>query len=142
MMQNLERLKPLALLLLRCALGMILMFYGYPKLFTQRAAFVQSFSRLGLPSYSTYVFGVVELFGGGLLILGLLTRVAGILVVAETVFVLLKFHLMRNPRVVQTYQFELLLAVAAFTLVAVGAGVISLDHLFFRSRGGKAKSKD
>ena len=33
-MQGLEKLKPLALLLLRVALGAIFIYHGYPKLFT------------------------------------------------------------------------------------------------------------
>ncbi len=33
-MQSMEKLKPLALLLLRLALGVIFAFHGYPKLFT------------------------------------------------------------------------------------------------------------
>src|SRR5207245_3860231 len=85
MLQNLERLKPLALLLLRISLGAILIFYGRAKLFTQTASYIQSFPRFGLPSYFTYIAGVVELFGGCLLIVGLFTRVVGLLIVGETV---------------------------------------------------------
>jgi len=138
MLQNLERLKPLALLLLRISLGAILIFYGRDKLFTQTANYIQSFPRFGLPSYFTYIAGVVELFGGCLLIVGLFTRVAALLIVAETVFVIAWFHRMGNLSAVQNYQVELLLAVTAFALVALGAGAISLDQPIF---GRKTRAK-
>ncbi len=137
MLPNLERLKPLALLLLRISLGAILIFYGRAK-FMQTANYIQSFARFGLPSFFTYIAGVVELFGGCLLIVGLFTRVVGLLIVAETVFVIVWFHRMENLRAVQNYQLELLLAVTAFALVALGAGAISLDQPIF---GRKARVK-
>src|SRR5271156_6834084 len=82
-MQSLEKLKPLALLLLRVALGVILAFHGYPKLFTHTHETMQGFERMGFPGYFVYIAGVIEFFGGSLLILGLFTRIAGLLVAGE-----------------------------------------------------------
>ncbi len=81
---------------------------------------------------------MVELFGGCLLIVGLFTRVVGLLIVAETVFAIVWFHRMGNLSAVQNYQVELLLAVTAFALVALGAGAISLDQPIF---GRKTRAK-
>ncbi len=61
-MQSLEKLKPLALLLLRVALGMILVFHGYPKLFTHTHEAMQGFEHMGFPSYFVYIAGVIEFF--------------------------------------------------------------------------------
>ena len=50
-MQSLEKLKPLALLLLRLALGIILVYHGYPKLFTHTHETMQGFEHMGFPAY-------------------------------------------------------------------------------------------
>jgi putative oxidoreductase len=139
-MRSLEKLKPLAQLLLRCALGIIFISHGYPKLFGQTAHFVQFFSRVGLPSYFVYVAGVLELFGGCLLIAGLFTRAVGLLFAVEMSIAIWKVHLAKGVMAVREYEFPLALAVAAFTLATIGAGVISLDYPLFRGKT-TAKSK-
>jgi uncharacterized membrane protein YphA (DoxX/SURF4 family) len=48
-MQVLEKLKPLGLLLLRVALGGILIYHGYPKLFGHTRDAMQAFTHMGLP---------------------------------------------------------------------------------------------
>ena len=63
-MQGLEKLKPLALLLLRVGLGIILVFHGYPKLFTHTHEAMQGFDHMGFPTYFVYIAGVIEFFGG------------------------------------------------------------------------------
>ena len=60
----LERLRPLALLLLRCGLALVFVFHGYPKLFGKTAVWVSAFERLGLPGYFVYIVGVIEVLGG------------------------------------------------------------------------------
>lgn len=77
-MQSMEKLKPLALLLLRLALGVIFAFHGYPKLFTHTQETMQGFMHMGFPAFFAYIAGVIEFFGGCLLIVGLFTRVAGL----------------------------------------------------------------
>ena len=46
-MHSLEKLKPLALLLLRLGLGIILVYHGYPKLFTHTHDAMQGFEHMG-----------------------------------------------------------------------------------------------
>jgi putative oxidoreductase len=143
-MQGLENLKPLALLLLRLALGIILIFHGYPKLFTHTRDAMQGFEHMGFPGYFVYIAGVIEFFGGIVLILGLFTRIAALLVVAEMAVAIWRVHLPQGPVTqVKNYEFPLLLAAAAFTLATVGAGLISLDHgIFGGGRRAPRKSKD
>lgn len=132
-MQLLEKLKPLALLLLRLGLGVIFIYHGYPKLFTHMHETVQAFPRMGFPSYFAYVAGVLEFFGGWLLILGLFTRIAALLLAGEMAIAILRVHLPQGGvMAVSNYQFPLALAVGAFALVAVGAGVISIDRAIFK----------
>jgi putative oxidoreductase len=145
-MQSLEKLKPLALLLLRAALGVIFVYHGYPKLFTHARETVQMFAHMGFPSYFAYLAGVIEFFGGILLIAGLFTRVAGLLLAGEMAVALWKVHMiLLEPLVVRNYEFPLMMAVGAFTLAALGAGVISFDQALFREgrqAPRKPKNKD
>lgn len=134
-MQILEKLKPLALLLLRLGLGAIFIYHGFPKLFTHAHQTLQEFPKMGFPTYFGYVAGVVEFFGGWLLVLGLFTRIAALLLAGEMAVAIVRVHLPQGGFLaVGNYQFPLALAVGAFALVALGAGAISLDRAIFKSR--------
>jgi putative oxidoreductase len=69
-MEGLEKLKPLALLLLRLGLGVIFISHGYPKLFTQLQHTTQAFTSMGFPFYFAYIAGVLEFLAGFYLSLG------------------------------------------------------------------------
>jgi putative oxidoreductase len=145
-MQALEKLKPLGLLLLRVALGVIFVYHGYPKLFGHTRDAMQSFAHLGFPGYFVYIAGVIEFFGGCMLIAGLFTRLAGLLLATEMVVGLWGAHkIIANPMAVGNYELPLVLAVSTFALATVGAGLISFDQALFRegrSTPRKSKSKD
>jgi putative oxidoreductase len=143
-MQSLEKLKPLALLLLRVALGVIFISHGYPKL-THSRQWVENFGHMGLPGYFAYIAAVLEVFGGAMLIAGIFTRIAGLLLAIEMGVALVKVHgLLSNPSNVHNYEFPLVLCAAAFTLATVGAGLISIDQALFERRpsswGRKSKA--
>lgn len=140
-MQNLEKLKPLALLLLRLAMGVIFIHYGYPKLFVHPRSSVEWFAQHGFPGYFAYLSGVLELFGGLMLIAGLFTRIAGLLLAIEMAVALWRVHrLLADPLAVQNYQFPLMMGVAALAVAAVGAGALSFDQVLFHESRGSAKS--
>lgn len=140
-MQGLGKLKPLGLLLLRVGLGIIFISHGYPKLFTNTRGFMEFFARNGFPPSFVYVAGVLEFFGGILLIAGLFTRIAGLLLTLEVGVNIWRLHLPQGPITqVSNYEFPLALAVSVFALATVGAGLLSLDHLIFRE-GRKALRK-
>jgi putative oxidoreductase len=145
-MQSLEKLKPLALLLLRAAIGVIFIYHGYPKLFGHTREAVQSFVHMGLPGYFAYISGVIEFFCGCMLIAGLFTRIAGLLLTVEMAFGLwTAHHIVANPMTVHSYELPLMLAVGSFALATVGAGLISFDQALFRegrSAPRKSKSRD
>lgn len=141
-MESLEKLKPLALLLLRLGLGIIFVFHGYPKLFTHTRETMQGFAHMGFPAYFAYIAGVFEFFGGLLLIVGLFTRIAGLLLALEMAVALVKVHgIISNPMAVDNYQFPLACAVGSFALASLGAGLVSLDQAVFASRRGSAPRK-
>lgn len=144
--QILERLKPLALLLLRVALAVIFIHHGYPKLFGSPRREMQQFVSMGFPGFFAYVAGVIEFFGGLLLIGGLFTRIAGILLAGEMFVALWRVHgLFADPMYVQHYEFPLALCAGAFVLATAGPGIVSLDHLIYgwgqRPSSRKSKTK-
>ena len=145
-MRFLDSLRPVGLLALRIALGVIFLYHGYPKLAHLRGgAQMQSFFvEHGLPGYFLYIAGVIETFGGGLLLLGLFTRPAAILLGLEMCVAIWKVHSAHGYLAVHDYEFPLTLAMACFALATVGAGLISLDQPLFERWGRKrtARAKD
>jgi putative oxidoreductase len=138
-MQFLAKLKPLGLLILRVALGASFIFHGYPKL-KDPAHALKAFSGYGFPSYFAYIFGILEVFGGGLLIAGLFTRGVALLLAIEVGLVLGRTIV---PSVgiyaFGRYEMPLLLAAMALALVTTGAGLISIDAFTFESNRKPAK---
>jgi putative oxidoreductase len=137
-MKFLDSLQPLALLLLRGALGIIFISHGYPKLI-HGAAMQGFFIEHGLPGYFVYVAGVVEFFGGGLLILGLFTRGAAVVLTLEMCVAIWRVHSAHGILAVHDYEFPLMMVVGCFVSAAVGAGFISIDHLLFGSGGSRSR---
>lgn len=142
-MQFLDRLKPLGLLVLRLALGASFIFHGYPKL-NDPAHALREFAGYGFPGYFAYIFGILEVFGGGLLIVGLFTRGVALLLTIEVGLVLARTVL---PSVgvyaFGKYEMPLLLGAMALALVTTGAGAISIDAFTFESqRKSPRKFKD
>jgi putative oxidoreductase len=133
-MHRLERIKPFAQLLLRCGLGIVFIYHGYPKLFTEREQFFRFFEHIGFPAYLVYFVGALELVGGGLLIVGLLTRVIALLLSIEMGVAIYKVHLVKGLLAVSFYQLPLIVGLAAFILMAVGPGLVSLDYALFGAR--------
>jgi putative oxidoreductase len=143
-MNRLNALQPLGLLLLRLVLGIIFIWHGYPKL-THPNAMHGVFVQHGLPGYFVTIAGVLEVFGGGLLILGFLTRIAALLLAIETGVAIWKVQSAGGYLAVHNYEFPLVLAVACFALARVGAGRASVDYSLYESgrvpRPGKPKAK-
>ena len=134
-MQFLEKLKPLGLLVLRIAVGGIFMYHGFPKLFGDPARSVRAFAKFGFPGYLAYLAGILELFGGGLLIVGLFTRGAALLLAIEMGVAVARVHVPASGiYALSKYEFPLLLGAAALALATTGAGLISMDAFTFESR--------
>jgi putative oxidoreductase len=138
-MKSLNALQPLALLLLRAAFGIIFMSHGYPLLAHRTNGTVALFAQHGLPGYFVYVSGVLELFGGGLLLLGLFTRGAALLLAIEMVLVMWKISTPHSYLAVNEYAYPLVVAAGCFVLVTTGAGLVSVDRLLFERGGGKPR---
>jgi len=136
-MEFLEKLKPLALLLLRLGVAAVFCYHGYQKLFAEPQRYVAAFPHMGFPGYFAHIAGVLEFFGGILLVAGLFTRVSALLLAGEMAVAIWKVHLPQGGLLaVPNFELPLVLAVASFALVAMGAGPISLDFALSRRRGG------
>ena len=99
------------------------------------------FVQHGLPGYFVTVAGVLEVFGGGLLVLGFLTCVAALLLAIEMAVAIWKVHSVEGYLAVHNYEFPLVLAAACFALATVGAGRISADYALYESGTGPRPRK-
>jgi putative oxidoreductase len=132
-MKSLNSLQPLGLLALRLALGLIFFSHGYPKLAHQGGGMQGFFVQHGMPGYFVYISGVLEVFGGMLLVLGLFTRGAALLLAIEMGVAIWKVHSSGSYLAVHNYEFPLTVLTVCFALATVGAGLISLDYPLFES---------
>jgi putative oxidoreductase len=136
--KSLNSFQPIGLLAFRVALGLIFFAHGYPKLAYSGAGMQGFFVQHGLPGYFVFISGVLEVFGGILLFLGLFTRAAALLLAIEMVVAIWKVHSAAGYLAVHEYEFPLALATGCLALSTVGAGLLSLDHLLFEG-GGKSR---
>jgi putative oxidoreductase len=145
-MDRLEKLKPLALLLLRAGIGAVFMYNGYPKFWGHRLENIDEFVHVAhLPAYFVYIAGTLELGGGALLAVGLFTRLLGLLLAGEMAVALWRVEkIFQHPLALDNYGLALVLGVGAFALATFGAGSFSLDRAFFgegkSSRGAKSRA--
>lgn len=128
-------MEDLALLVLRLVLGGVFIAHGAQKLFgwfggpglKGTAGF---FDQLGIKPGSTMALlaGLAE-FGGGLLVLvGLLTPVAALALIAVMLTAILRVHLANGFfNTSGGYEFNLTLIAVAVALLIAGAGAYSLD---------------
>src|SRR5258708_8245943 len=131
-MKSLNALQPVGLLLLRLALGLIFFTHGYPKLAPCGAGMQSFFVDHGLPGYFVYIAGVLEVFGGILLALGLFTRPAALLLAIEMGVAIWKVHSTGGYLAVHDYEFPLAMLAGRFAHAPDRRGVSYLDHTSFQ----------
>jgi putative oxidoreductase len=139
LLRYLDRLQPLALLVMRLALGAIFAAHGYHKVFGGLHHHVQFVTSLGLPAWSAYVSAFTEFLGGLLVLIGLFTRVAAFAICIDMCVAIAKVHFHNGLMGNGGYEFPLSLATLAFALVVFGGGSIALDHIRAPGGGGKLK---
>jgi putative oxidoreductase len=128
----------LVLLLARIGLGVVLVSHGWQKLNDQGVgATGDGFASMGipLPDAAAYFATSVELVGGALLVVGLLTPVVGVLVFANMAGAAWYAH--RGTEVFASaggWELVAMIGLLAFALAVTGAGRISLDHVIASGR--------
>jgi putative oxidoreductase len=133
-----DRLQPVALLLLRIALGAIMIGHGYHKVFG--GGLISHYHRvqgLGLPGWLAIPSAFAEFFGGILVLIGLFTRCAALAILIDMAVAIWKVHWKNGLLSEHGYEFPLALAVIAFALMCYGGGPLGLEIL---RKGGKASS--
>jgi len=117
---------------LRIGLGIILLVHGAQKIFVLGPGQVAGYlAKLGLePSgFLAWVVILVEFGGGICLLLGLLTRVVGLLFAIEMVVAIWKVHASKGFYVGQGgYEFAMLLIAGCLALVLAGPGRFAVDR--------------
>lgn len=136
-MKFFSALQPVGLLVLRIALAIIFIHYGYPKLAHVGGEMQRYFLQHGMPGYFVYIAGILETFGGGLLLVGLFVRPAALLLAIE-MGVAVWTTSGGNYRAVHNYELPLVMAAACLALATTGAGAISLDHAVFAEGGSRS----
>jgi len=135
-LRYLDRLQPLALLVMRLALGAIMVAAGYPKVFGGLHHHAQFVASLGLPAWLGYVSAFTEFLGGIFILAGFFTRPAAFAVCMNLGVVIWKvlWHngILGSPDQ-PGYALPLAAGALAFALIFFGGGPIALDHVL---RGG------
>ena len=121
----------LGLLILRLALGAVFIVHGGQKLFQMGfAGTVAMMSQLGAPAPGIVgpVVAIVEPLAGVALVLGLLTRLAGLAVAIDMLGAIFTFHLPNGFFVPRGVEFVMMLCASGIALALLGAGPLSIDY--------------
>jgi putative oxidoreductase len=130
----LNRLAELAPFILRVVLGTIMAAHGLQKLQVGPANFGTALGQMGvpLPTLMGYVVTFVELVGGVLLIVGLLSRLAALLLTIDLVVAisLVKVHVgfLSPLQGGASAEFDLALIAGFLAILLAGPGRLSVDH--------------
>jgi len=118
-----------ASVLLRLLVGIVFIVHGYPKLKSGGKGAGEWLKSIGIPSCFGLFAGIVEFFGGILLLVGLLTPVIAVLsalwMLSTTWLSLVKM----KKKFAGGWELDFILLVALLALAVIGGGVISVDHL-------------
>jgi putative oxidoreductase len=125
-----DRQVNVGLIILRVAVGAIFLAHGAQKLFVfGLAGVISGFEQMGipLPGITGPLVAFVEFFGGLALIVGLLTRLAGLGLAVDMLGAMLLVHLSAGFFLPNGIEFTLALFAATLLLALTGAGAYSLD---------------
>ena len=129
-------MKSLASLFLRLSLGAVFLAYGLQYVFGMFNGpgihgFSNMLSNLGFynPDFWAYVIAYSNMIGGLCLILGLLTRVASVVLFVITVFGGIKLHLANGFFIANSgFEYNLIIACALLALFVLGSGRFGISE--------------
>jgi putative oxidoreductase len=127
----LNRLQPLALLILRLALGVIMIAHGWQKIADHMQGITGMMNQIGLPPFMAYLVVAAEFGGGILVVIGFLTRLAALAILVDMLVAIFKVHLPHGLFASNGgFEFPLACGAIAFALILTGAGPIAIDWLW------------
>ena len=99
--------------------------------------FMAMLSHMGVPAWMGYLTVAAEFGGGILLVVGFLTRLAALAIFIDMLVAIVKVHL-HNGLFAKDggFEFPMVCAAIAFSLIWSGAGPIAMDWLW-GSKGGR-----
>ncbi|MBI2657569.1 DoxX family protein [Candidatus Woesearchaeota archaeon] len=128
-----SKFQGLSLTLLRVVLGFMFAYHGYSKLFVAGAlpGTAKFFAAIGIPlaNYAAVIVAFAEFFGGILLVLGLLTRLASLVLIIEMLVAFFKVHLKQGFLISQQaygYEYVLLILAVLIALLLNGPGKLAV----------------
>lgn len=126
-----------ALALVRIATAVIFIAHGWQKVFGFGIAGVtQGFTQMGipLPAIAAPLVAYLELVGGALLLVGLLTRPIALLLAFDMLGAMFLAHWKNGFFLPNGYEFTFILLATSLALVVAGAGAYSLDAVIANRR--------
>jgi putative oxidoreductase len=130
----------LVLTFCRLILGIVLFAHGAQKVLGWFGGFgfsgtVAAFGKFGMPAPLVYFVMFVEFFGGLSMIFGLLSRLAGLGIIALMLGAIFTVHIHNGffmnwygNQKGEGFEYHLLVIALAFLFMVRGAGALSLDH--------------
>jgi putative oxidoreductase len=154
MSTTLQVFRDLALLIARLGLAAILILHGWirwqgPGQGVQKQ--IDYLSQFGIPYPATAAWGAiaVEIIGGLLLAVGALTPLAALAVLAEQILIIAYTNWYKGPDLLNSdgtyaggYEYNVALGLIAMLLMVFGAGRVSVDRLFRRTKVGAEEEDD
>jgi putative oxidoreductase len=129
----LERLKWLAPLLGRFAVGMLFLSTGWGKVHSIPKV-TEYFESLHIPApaFNAVLVAYSELIGGTLLVIGLLTRLAAVPLIVSMIIAIMTARLGDLHNVFDLVGFDEFTYLVVLVMIAlIGPGAASLDHVLF-----------
>jgi putative oxidoreductase len=120
----------IAIALLRVLGGVVFIAHGAQKVFTMGVPAVTGMftqMHLPMPGLTAPMIAFLELGGGALLVLGLLTRVVAFLLACDMAGAIVFVHLANGFFLPMGYEFALVIGVLMVALVLIGGGPFSID---------------
>ena len=111
---------------LRLVVGVFFMVHSQQKF---GSGFGQFLSSLGLPSEMAILIGLLELIGGVLLIVGVLSRIASSLIAIDMLGAIVYVKKIKAFSGNQGMELELLAFIILLTIIVLGPGRISIAHI-------------
>jgi putative oxidoreductase len=132
-----QRQLGVGLLILRVALGAVFIVHGGQKLFMMGPSGTGGMlMQMGVPGAGVIgpILSVVEPLAGVGVLLGLLTRLAGLAIACDMLGAILTFHIHHGFFVPMGIEFVMMNCATGLALAALGAGPFSIDHAIEQRR--------
>jgi len=132
-----QRQLAFGLLVLRIALGAVFIIHGGQKLFMMGPSGTGGMlTQMGVPGAGAIgpILSFVEPLAGVGVLLGLLTRLAGLAIACDMLGAILTFHIHHGFFVPMGIEFVMMNCASGLALAALGAGPFSIDHAIHQRR--------